>query len=141
MVFFEIVVAVAVFAFIASIYFTYVNHKKKKSNIQELKSSGFKFDHHMKGSRADVIIDISNGSAAFVCAKRIKKISFGDFRKWQHTFIEKNTVKNGVHRHSIENNAIEFIVNDTVEPLIRVPVANYNYAEEWVARFSAIVNG
>ena len=45
--FFEVVVAVAVFAFIASIYFTYVNYKKKKSNIQELKSSGFKFDHHM----------------------------------------------------------------------------------------------
>ncbi|EKP0279531.1 hypothetical protein JGK46_003430 [Aeromonas bestiarum] len=139
--FFEIFLAIIALAFIALIYSTYIDYKKKKNNIQELNSSGFKFDHHMKGSLADVVVDVGNGSAAFVCPKRIKKVSLSDFRQWQHTFVEKNTVKNGAHRHSLENNAIEFTINDTVEPLIRVPVANYDYAREWVARFSAIING
>ena len=137
---FEIFITITFSVFVLFVYFSFVDRKRKRQSLNGLRSNGFNVSYLMNGVYANVAVDVHDRSAAFIYAKRVIKVPFDKIMSWQHTYVEKSSVVNGNHKHSIINNAIEFTIKDPAEPLLKIVVSDYDYAREWVARFSAILN-
>ncbi|MEZ9178179.1 hypothetical protein BCU90_00600 [Vibrio lentus] len=136
----EWLIGLGVFVLVVSIVVSEVKARKKRAElIDTLKRDGFYENYRMYGNPYVVLVDKSNQMFAFVGVNESRKIRFNQIISWQHTYTEQNKTVNGVHRHSLVNNKLEFTVNDPDVPLIQVAVNNYEFAKHWSARFSALL--
>ena len=137
----QIVFGVLLLGVAGFIYLAVMVNKQKKEHLDKLKSEGFEVEHFMKGVTANIAVDTTNQAIAFIFANSVNKVNFEDVISWKHTYVERNKTVNGRNRHTLEDNVLQFTVKDSHNPLIKVSISNYDIGEEWIARFSAILNG
>lgn len=102
------------------------------AQLGRLRQSGFSIDHLLEGT-VKVAFDDTNKKVAFVFRDDILHYAYEDIKQWQWHWLNNNGRKT--------QNMIHFTLRDKNRPLIKVGNLNTRYAEHWVAKLDAIING